>query len=213
LGAAIQPVTPDLAEEFGVPAGKGALVSRIFPDSPAEEAGLKPRDVIVKVGAVTVGDPRELVSAVEQVHINERTTVEIIRDGKTMRVPVTVREQPKDYGRIVRESEESEPESAESPKVSAGDWGFEVGELTGEMAERLGLKDAKGVLITSVDRGSQADRADLATGMVVTEVNRTPVKSVEDFEQALKKRKASEGLLLLIQTRQGSRFVVLRSAE
>jgi hypothetical protein len=49
--------------------------------------------------------------------------------------------------------------------------------------------------------------------MVLTEVNKTPVKSVDDFEQAMKKRKASEGLLLLVQTRQGTRFVVLKSAE
>jgi serine protease Do len=212
LGAAIQPITPELAKEFGVSTGRGALVSRIFPDSPADDAGLKPRDVIVKVGAISVGDPRELVSAVEQVRIGERTTVEIVRDGTTMKLPVTVREQPKDYGRIVR-SEESESESPEKETTAAGDWGFEVGELTDEMAERLGIKDAKGVVIKSVDRGSPADGADLATGMLVTEVNRTPVSSVEAFEKALKKRKADEGLLLLVQTRQGTRFVELRSAE
>ncbi|MEX0641778.1 MAG: trypsin-like peptidase domain-containing protein, partial [Pirellulales bacterium] len=102
LGAAIQPVTPELAKEFDVPAGKGALVSRVFPKSPAAEAGLKPQDVIVKVGDITVGDPRELVSAIEQVKIGERTSVEVVRDGKTLKVPVTVREQPKDYGRLVR---------------------------------------------------------------------------------------------------------------
>jgi serine protease Do len=67
------------------------------------------------------------------------------------------------------------------------------------------------VVITNVTPDSPADLAGLTTSMAIVQVNRKPVKNVEEFERALKERSADDGVLLLVRTQQGSRFVVIRS--
>jgi serine protease Do len=198
-----------LAKEFRVERNRGALVSKVMPDSPAEKAGLKRGDVVVRFGDEAITGPSHLVSAVEQTPLGQSRTVEIVRDGKPQRVNVTLREQPKDYGRRIAESRE-EGDQGESTAVD--ELGLAVGELTKDTAERLGLKNVKGVVITRVVRGSIADRANLSAGNVITEVNGTAVSSVEEFEKTLAKRSLDEGVRLLVESSAGSRFVVLRVA-
>lgn len=210
LGAAIQPLTPDLAKEFRVESSGGALVSKVMPNSPAEKAGLKQGDVVVRFGSEEIASPSQLIAEVEQTPMGQTRTLEVIREGKPQRIDVTLREQPKDYGRRIAASED---EGGEGESAGVNAMGFEVGELTAETAEQLGLKDIKGVVITKVDRGSIADRASLAAGNVITEVNGTPVASVDEFEKTLAKRPLSEGVRLLVESAQGSRFVVLRVAK
>ena len=89
--------------------------------------------------------------------------------------------------------------------------GIQVENLTPQVAEQLGVKADHGVAITEVHRGSPADMAGLATGMVITQANRQPVKSVADLRKALAAKPLEKGLLLLVQSPEGSRFVVLRA--
>lgn len=91
--------------------------------------------------------------------------------------------------------------------------GLQVDTLTKEVADQLGLQAGEGVVITEVAPGSLADRAGLSTGMVITQVNRKPVKSVEDFKKALDAQPVSKGVLLLIRTPEGSRFVAIRAED
>ena len=80
--------------------------------------------------------------------------------------------------------------------------------LDNAVASKLGMKDAQGVVITNVTSGSPADEAGLTDSMVIVQVNRKPVKNVEEFQAALE---ASKDVLLLVRTQEGSRFVVLRA--
>ena len=73
------------------------------------------------------------------------------------------------------------------------------------------MKAASGVVITNVVQGGLANMAGLSNGMVITEVNRKPVKSVDDFRKAVNERTIAKGLLLLVETSNGSRYVVLRA--
>lgn len=211
LGARIQQITPELAKQFGLN-GKngreGVLIADVVPNSPASEAGLKRGDVVLQLGTRKVATPGELVAAVEQTPIGDKAVLKIVRDGKPLDVAVTVKEQPKDYG-LVR-TPTGEPSDEESTSID--ELGIEVGPLTEALAEKLGVKDAKGVAITGVERGSLAAQSGLAAGQIITEVNRTPIASVEEFREALKKRSLKDGVLLLVTTSQGSRFVVLKSS-
>ena len=74
----------------------------------------------------------------------------------------------------------------------------------------MGFKADHGVVITEVRPGSPADQAGLATGMVIAQVNRQDVKSVEDVRKALEQQPLDKGVLLLARTPEGARFVVLR---
>ena len=83
-------------------------------------------------------------------------------------------------------------------------------DLTPEVAEHLGVKADHGVAITEVRSGSPADLAGLTTGMVITEANRQPVKTTDDLAQGAGGRPLDKGVLLLVRSAEGSRFVVIR---
>jgi serine protease Do len=209
LGTAIQPLTKELAQQLGVTVHEGAVVSEVFDGSPAADAGLKPGDVIVAFNGKEVGGPRELVAAVESAAIDSTAKVRILRGEKESTVDVKVRLQPEDYGQLAgRKSSSGEDNSAEFNAL-----GLAVGPLSDEVAEQLDLKGIEGVAITSVERGSLAERSGLEPGMAITEVNRKKVASVDEFGKALEERSLKQGVLLLVQTPSGSRFVALRAAK
>ena len=83
-------------------------------------------------------------------------------------------------------------------------------DLTPELAEHLGVKAEHGVAITDVRSGSPADLAGLTTGMVITEADRQPVKTTDDSAEGLEDRPLDKGVLLLVRSAEGSRFVVIQ---
>jgi len=209
LGVMIQPLNQQMAEQFGVKVREGILVGDVRPDSPAAAAGLKAGDVIVKFDGKPVADVQQLVGMVDRSPIGKERTVEVVREGKRQEISVTLREQPADYGVAARGPERSgKPEPARVDRL-----GLQVDALTKEVADQLGLKAGEGVVVTEVAPGSLADRAGLSTGMVIIQVNRKAVKSVEDFRKALDAQPVSKGVLFLIRTPEGSRFVAIRAED
>ena len=90
------------------------------------------------------------------------------------------------------------------------DWGMTVQELTPQLAQQLGIDTGTaGVVITDVSQGGPAAEAGLRPGDIITEVNRHAVKNLEDYQQALKKVKSGENLLLLVKRDRGAIYVVL----
>ncbi len=211
LGVVIQPLTQQLAEQFGVRAREGILVGDVQPNSPAAEAGIKPGDLILKYEGKPVSNTQQLVGLVDRSPVGGKANLDIIRDGKRMTITVTLREQPADYGVAMRGFGGGRGGRSNPAKVDQ--LGIQVDNLTNEVAEQLGLKAGEGVVVTDVAPGSVADRAGLAPGMVITQVNRKPVKSVEDFKKAAAAQPLSKGVLFLIRTPEGSRFIAIRAED
>jgi serine protease Do len=209
LGVMIQPVTHQLAEQFGVKVHEGVLVTEIQPNTPAGKAGLKAGDVIVEFAGKPVANPQELQGVVERTEIGGKATVAVLRDGKRINLSVTLSEQPQDYG-LARNGPRrfSRQESSTFDKL-----GLQIETLSPEVAEQLGLKDTSGVVITDVRSGSPADLAGLESGMVVAQANHKPVKSLDDFRKAVDNPSLEKGVLLLVRTSDGARFVVLKATE
>jgi serine protease Do len=210
LGVGIQGLDHTLADQLGLSTSQGAVITDVQPDSPAAQAGLQPRDVIVEFGGRPVQSPRALQAVVARAEIGSRQPVVVIRDGKRHTLYVTVKEQPKGYGEVAMNDEEGD---ARVPDSSSFDnLGLEVADLTKELAQQLNVKTESGVVITDVEPGSLAGSAGLRQGDVITHVGKTAVKSVEEFRAAVKKADLSKGLMLLIKSSEGSRFVVLKSS-
>ena len=130
----------------------------------------------------------------------------ILRDGKRMTLDVTCGEMPANVTLARAHGEKpGHNESSNFEKL-----GIEVEDLTPQVAEQLGVKVDHGVTITDVRSGSPADAAGLSTGMVITEANRQAVTSVDDFRKALGSKPLQNGVLLLVRTPEGSRFVALQ---
>jgi serine protease Do len=205
LGVGIQPVTQQLADQFQVKPREGVVVTDVYADTPAAKAGLKSGDVIVELNGQAVSSPLELQTAVERAEFGKSHKLTVIRDGKRRTLKFTPEEQPENFGTKASAAQSST--DAEPSKL--GNLGLEISELDASVAEKLGMKDASGVVITGVKSGSPAAEAGLETGMVITEVNRKAVKTVEEVVQAVKE-KSEEGVLLLVRSSTGSRFVVIR---
>lgn len=206
LGVGIQPVTASLAEQFQVKPKHGVVVTDVFPDTPAAKAGLQSGDVIVQYAGMPVTTPQELQVAVERSEIGRAHALSIVRDGKSMTLDFTPEQQPGNFGQLADKADRATPGHTDLGKL-----GLQISELSTDVAQQLGLKDDRGVLITAVESGSPADRAGLESGMVIAQVNRQPVANVNDVVSLMEKNSANEGLLLLVRSAQGSRFIVLKS--
>jgi serine protease Do len=196
LGVAIQEVTPGLAKSFDLKEKKGALVAQVISGSPAEKAGIERGDIIIEFDGKEVTDSKDLPRMVASTHVGKAVTIKLIRDGKTLEQQMKVGEME---------------EKVEVTKVPSShkSLGITVQNLTPEIAKGLGLKKDMGVVVTRVEPGSPAADAGIQTGDLVQEVNRKPVKNVEDFIQKVDKAKGQENVLLLIQRGQNNLFAAL----
>ncbi|TAL12515.1 MAG: DegQ family serine endoprotease [Nitrospirae bacterium] len=201
LGVAIQDLTPDLAKSFGLKQAKGALVSSIAEDSPAERAGLKQGDVITAYQGKPIEEPAALQREVTRTPVGTKAVLKVIREGRDMDLTVTVGEQ----------SERARVAGA-GPAMENALAGLEVQSLNQQMARELGIAGkASGVVVVGVEPGSLAERAGLAQGDVIREVNRQPVKSVKDYEKVAGNLKKDEPALLLINRRGASLFITIKA--
>ncbi len=207
LGVVIQPVTQSLAEQFGVEVHEGVLVTEVQNGTPAANAGMKPGDVVVEFAGKPVSSPQELQGLVERAPIGKKHAAVVIRDGKRTELEIKVLEQPKDFGLARFEGRRPvEPESTDHDAL-----GLQVEPLTADVAGQLGVDADAGVVITDVQSASAAARAGLEPGMVITEANHEDVASVDDYRKAVDGRALEEGVLLLVRTDRGARFVVLKA--
>ncbi|TWT80827.1 putative periplasmic serine endoprotease DegP-like precursor [Planctomycetes bacterium CA13] len=207
LGVGIQPVTQSLAKQLSVKPRGGVVVTDVFPGTPAAKAGLQTGDVIVRFGAEPVSTPQALQLIVERAPIGSTQTIEIVRNGKSVNLSFEAAEQTANFAN--RSNGVSNP--AENKRME--DLGLEIAPVDADVAKQLGLDQVDGVVITMVADGSPADKAGLATGMLITQVDRVNVNTATDFEAAIAKNREEKktGVLLLVRTEKGSRFVVLQS--
>ena len=203
LGVLIQPMTAELAKQFGVKPHEGVLVGDVTADSPAAKAGVKAGDVIVEFAGKAVATPQELQMQVEEAPLGRDATVAIVRDGKRMGLKVKLTEAPS----ATVSSDNGKSDNAPSRLEKLG---LEVQDLTPELAKQLEFKAEHGVVVTDVHAGSAAERAGLVTGMVIVEAAHKTVGSAAEFAKSFTDKSLSDGVLLLVRSAQGSRYVVLR---
>ncbi len=194
LGIGLQDLNQDLATSFSMKDSKGALVSDVKEDSPADLAGLKQGDVIIEYQGNPVEDGVALQRLVTRTTIGSKVPLKVVRDGRERELTVRVGEQP-DQRRV---------EKAEVGQNEYALAGLSVEDLDRDTARELGLKGkTQGVIVTKVEPDSGAEKAGLMPGDVIREVNRQPVKSVKDFENVSAHMKKGENVLILV-NRQGN---------
>jgi len=198
LGIGIQDLNQDLAKSFGITDAKGALVSEVKEDSPADRAGLKQGDVITSYQGSPVEDAVALQRMVTRTGVGTKVTVNVSREGHAKELGITIGEQP-DTAKVAK------AETGEKDYAFAG---VAVQDLDRETAKELGIKGkTQGVVVTAVEPDSGADKAGLMRGDVIREINRQSVKSVKDFEKVSSAVKKGENVLILINRRGASLFL------
>ena len=199
LGVYIQRLTPEMAESLSLGNRKGALVSDVTKDGPAEKAGVKSGDVIVSYDGKEVVNEHDLPQMVATTKPGKKVTVVVIRDGKEVRIPVTIAEM----------EGEKEPGRAGGPDVSKG-LGVTVQDITPEIARQFEIENRKGVIVTQVEDGSPADDAGFQDGDIVRSINRQAVRNVQEFGSLLKKFKGEKTLLFLVERGDARIFLAVK---
>ena len=192
LGVSIQEVTSELAKQFNVKEGRGALVSDVLKATPAERAGLKRGDVIIRYNGREVTNASQLRNLVAETAVGQKLRLAIIRDRKELELEVRIDEQPKDAAAL-----DTGPDGKAPDNTALA--GLDVQELTPDLAERLGLpRGAAGMVVTQVEGGSAAEAAGVRSGDVIVEINRQGFKTMEDYRKVVRSLKAGESVLLLL---------------
>src|SRR5579875_3414240 len=199
LGVEIQEVTPALAKSFGLSVPIGALVAGVESDGPAAKAGIERGDIITKFNGETVHDEHELPEMVAATPIGKRVPIEVIRNGKQVKLEATI-----------AQLKEQQVASAESPGAAGASWGLQVRDLTPELAQQLGLHSSKGVVITGVKPDSPAAEANLQQGDQILEINHKKVNSADEFAAiARQAQKDKSQALLLVQRGNATLYTVI----
>ena len=199
LGVGIQKITPELAKSFGLKEEKGALVSQVATGGPADKAGIETGDVIVEFDGKMVADSNDLPRMVASLPVGNTVSVKVLRAGNVVDREVKIAE--------MEQKEEVANVSTRKPL------GMSVQNITPEIAKGLGLKAETGVVVARVAPGSPAAKADIRSGDVIQQVNKKPVKNVEDFKQKIENTKDQETILLLIQRGESTLFAALTPAK
>ncbi len=189
LGVGIQEVSKDLATSLDLPNAEGALVTNVHEGSPADRAGLVRGDTIVTYEGQSIANPRALQRAVTRTTVGRSIEMTVIRNGTSITLNTTLVEHP-DTKKVARVNTPSD-----TPQLA----GLTVEEITPHMARRLQLTtQTNGVVVTAVQPGSHADNAGLQQGDVISEVNRTPVRTMKDYHAVVTHLSHERPALLLV---------------
>lgn len=180
LGVSFQEITPELATHFGQNFEGGALINGVVPNGPADEAGLRPGDVVTSVDGTSVRVGHDLLRAVLRYEVGDRVKLGLLRGGKTKSVTVVTGERPND----------NRVQSQNAAPQEQGMFGLALEEITPRLRERSGYQGEGNVLVRGVEPGSDADRAGLQPGDIILQADRKPVQSIADVRVALQDGKA-----------------------
>jgi Do/DeqQ family serine protease len=191
LGVGAQDIDPELSTALNLKIEKGAAITLIMPNSPAEKAGLKVGDVITSVNGADVKNANDVVNAIGFVRVNSTATIHLLRNNKNYVFSAVL----------------TDPESRKKSSELLNPYLFGVGLKNFSLLSPT-HGDIKGVLVVSVEEDSNAWHADLRPGDIIRSVNQQAVTKISELHQVVNGNK-QEGLLLNVLRGAGAIFLVI----
>jgi serine protease Do len=191
LGVSMQDISPELAEAFGLDRARGAIISRILKDSPADKAGLDAGDIVISTDGKQIKNAADLRNRIGLLPVGEKIRFTIIRDGKKSDVVITV--------------EENTQLSAAPKAINELLQGVTVSDI--EKGNPYFGK-VQGTAVVDVQRGSIAWRSGLRAMDIITSVNKVVVKNVQEFLTEVDQK--NDSLLLRIIRGNAAAFIVIK---
>jgi serine protease Do len=188
-------VSREIAKQLGQPALKGFYITRVYPGSTAEKAGLKLGDFITAVdgGKLSASDSEfedELSSLIRQYDVGKAVELTVLRDKAELKIPVELARSP----RLQREMR----------KYRNDDFEFTAREMSFfDTVEEQWTSDQRGVLVESVKAGSWAELGSLSDGDLILEVAGRPVDNVDALRRELERIAASKEKVVVMKVLRG----------
>jgi serine protease Do len=196
--------------EFGLKERRGALVATVRPNTPAAKAGIEPGDVIIEFNGKPVNRRDELTPMVTATRPGSTVPIKVLRDRKEMALNVTVEELDVDNENTTRTARRG-PQGDDPDVQETEGFGLSLAPLSSDMARRLRLPpNTEGVVVQDVEPAGPAQRAGVGRGDVILQINRRPVRSIQDAARALNAVPPGGSASLLVQRSGGEqRFIVM----
>lgn len=184
LGVYMQDVDENLAKHIKLKKPYGVIITDVVKGSPADKAGLKAGDVIIKVDDREIKNSLQLRSYIQSKAPGENVEITIIRDGKEKTLKATLGSADK-WMSMTKDSE----------KAQSDDVGITVEERDGK------------VVVVDVKKGSVAESVGIEPGDVILQINKKEIKSVKDYNEAMEDAKKKGSVLMLLQSRNIKKWV------
>ena len=190
LGITIQDITDDMKSYWKLKNKKGALVSQILENSPAEKSGLKEEDIIIKVNNDEIENSSDLRNTVSENYPNKEITLTVLRDNKKKKIKVLLGERPTNESLV------------------NGDWN------KNEEFDILGLKiessNNNGVKITDIKLDSSAGREDLRVGDVIKSIGRRIINSPSDYFDMIENYDEGDTVMMKVIRNNNARYIAFQ---
>ncbi len=177
LGVSIQDLNEELAKALELKQTKGIVVRQVEVGSPADNAGIKSNDIILKIDGKQIDTTKQLMQIIAGITPGTEVEITILRENKEISKKIKI---------IEKQSLQNITERKDSTELQ-DKLGLEVKELTDELAQQYNLKEQKGVIITKVLPDSLAEKAELQAGDLIVEINGYVINNMDDYRKATEK--------------------------
>ncbi|MGH1404809.1 MAG: DegQ family serine endoprotease [Alphaproteobacteria bacterium] len=209
LGVRIQTVTDEIADSLGLNKVRGALIASINPNGPANDAGLKTGDIILKLNGQNIKDMKALPRIVAENDVDSTVPLTYWRDGKEHTTKVTIGELEKaEEDGLVGSSVKSTGSG-----VELADIGLTLKVMSDELRQEYNIaRTVKGVVISKVEQFTESAKKKLKEGDVIVEINQQPISDPQEIIDTIDKARANnrKSVLLLVNSQGSVRFVAIK---
>ncbi len=197
IGVYTQTIDDDLEEAFDLDRSEGVVIVDVVDDSPADDAGLRRKDIIVEINGKSLEDSDDLVDFVSDLNAGDEANLVIIRKGEKQTIEIEVGERPK-YEWFGSRS----GTSYKMPKIitrdfnfsfeSGGYMGVAIQNLSDQLGEYFGVEDGEGILVTEVFEDSPAEEAGLKAGDVIIAIDDEDVAETDELQEIIAEKEEGD---------------------
>lgn len=191
LGVGIEMVGPELAAKADIEEGEGVLINSVFEGDPAEKAGLRVGDIILKIGGIAINSPTRMIRIIGVISPGQTVQLDILREGKPQIIPVKLENYPK---KAPKQASLSNPNEKFPPL------GIELEPASGKIDDA-----SKGLTVKEVIIGSTAETKGVKTGDKILAVNGDSILNRQQYEELIEKIQPGGSVFLLL-TRNEKKF-------
>ena len=197
LGVVPQDISPAMARMWGLPDTEGVVIAHVQPGTPADRAGMEVGDIVLEFDGQKVEHEQQFRRMIADTPAEKEVEIRVMREGEETLLTAVLDDLP------VPDMPDREPE--DETKL-----GFEARDITPEFAERYGIEDTDGVVITGVRGGTMAERL-LRPGDIVIRINIHRINNMTDYRAALREIQPGEEIVLLVRRGESTFFAELRA--
>jgi len=191
LGIGMQNINEKKAKALGMDKPRGVFISQVMAGAPADSAGIKTKDVLLKIDGQEVNRSNQVQAIIAKKNPNDRVELEILRDGRIMKLDVLLG---------LREMERA-TFSQDTNAEKFENLGLKVETLSRAKAEELNRPDLSGVLVKSVERWSPADDAGIRENDIIVEIDDRGIEDEDDFHASTAELSSGDVAIFTIQRR------------